>query len=36
VVEEAAKTAGFQEKAFFGNKISYTMIFEKPQTSTGE
>jgi ubiquinone/menaquinone biosynthesis C-methylase UbiE len=29
VVEEAAGAAGFQEKAFFGNRISYTMIFEK-------
>ena len=35
-VKESAETAGFQEKAFFGNKISYTMIFEKPQTNLGE
>lgn len=30
VVDESAKTAGFQEIAFYGNKISYTIIFEKP------
>jgi len=36
VVEESAKIAGFQEKAFFGNKISYTLTFEKPLINTGE
>ena len=29
-VLEAAGAAGFHEKGFFGNKISFTMIFEKP------
>jgi ubiquinone/menaquinone biosynthesis C-methylase UbiE len=30
VVEEHAKAVGFYEKGFFGNKISFTVIFEKP------
>jgi ubiquinone/menaquinone biosynthesis C-methylase UbiE len=29
-VLEAAGAAGFHEKGFFGNKTSFTMIFEKP------
>jgi ubiquinone/menaquinone biosynthesis C-methylase UbiE len=36
VVVESVESAGFQEKAFFGNKISYTMIFEKPRMIAGE
>jgi ubiquinone/menaquinone biosynthesis C-methylase UbiE len=30
-VSSAAASTGFLEKYFFGNKISYTIIFEKPQ-----
>ena len=30
VVEEHAKDAGFRELGFYGNKISFTAIFEKP------
>ena len=29
-VTDVIKEAGFTEKGFFGNKISFTMIFEKP------
>lgn len=29
-VVELAEAAGFQEKGFFGSKISFTMLFEKP------
>ena len=29
-VTDVVKEAGFTEKGFFGNKISFTMIFEKP------
>jgi ubiquinone/menaquinone biosynthesis C-methylase UbiE len=36
VVEEAAKDAGFYEKGFYGNRISYTVIFEKPRIVTAE
>jgi ubiquinone/menaquinone biosynthesis C-methylase UbiE len=36
VVEETAKAAGFYEKSFFGNKISFTVIFEKPRIVAGE
>lgn len=35
-VQEAAGAAGFFEKSFFGNKISYTMVFEKPRIVAGE
>jgi ubiquinone/menaquinone biosynthesis C-methylase UbiE len=31
VVEDTAKAAGFFEKSFFGNKISFTVLFEKPR-----
>jgi len=30
-VQNIAKTAGFEEKGFYGNRISFTMILEKPQ-----
>jgi ubiquinone/menaquinone biosynthesis C-methylase UbiE len=36
VVEVAAKAVGFYEKGFYGNKISYTAIFEKPRIVAGE
>jgi ubiquinone/menaquinone biosynthesis C-methylase UbiE len=29
-VSDIVKEAGFKEKGFFGNQISFTMIFEKP------
>jgi ubiquinone/menaquinone biosynthesis C-methylase UbiE len=29
-VEAAAQSAGFREKAFYGNRIAYTLNFEKP------
>jgi ubiquinone/menaquinone biosynthesis C-methylase UbiE len=32
VVTEAADSVGFIEKAFFGNRCSFTMHFEKPPT----
>jgi ubiquinone/menaquinone biosynthesis C-methylase UbiE len=36
VVEEHAKAVGFSEKGFFGNKISFTVIFEKPSIIVNE
>jgi ubiquinone/menaquinone biosynthesis C-methylase UbiE len=36
VVEESAKSAGYCEKGFFGNKISFTLIFEKPRIIASE
>jgi hypothetical protein len=36
VVEETANAAGFYEKYFFGNKISFTLIFEKPRIVASE
>jgi len=35
-VQEAANSVGFYERAFYGNKISFTMIFEKPRIVAGE
>jgi len=35
-VQEAASSVGFYERAFYGNKISFTMIFEKPRIVAGE
>jgi ubiquinone/menaquinone biosynthesis C-methylase UbiE len=35
-VEECAQASGFNEIGFFGNKISYTIIFEKPSIVPGE
>jgi ubiquinone/menaquinone biosynthesis C-methylase UbiE len=36
VVEQCTKAAGFYEKGFFGNKISFTVIFEKPRIVANE
>jgi len=36
IVEESAKAAGYYEKGFYGNKISFTMIFEKSRIIASE
>jgi hypothetical protein len=36
VVDEHAIAVGFYEKGFFGNKISFTVIFEKPSIIVNE
>jgi SAM-dependent methyltransferase len=35
-VQNAANSVGFYERAFYGNKISFTIIFEKPRIVAGE
>jgi ubiquinone/menaquinone biosynthesis C-methylase UbiE len=36
VVEASATAAGFYEKGFFGNRIAYTILFEKPRIVAGK